>query len=111
MIAQAALLLLGRWDEGGDGAAHGLGARDALGLGVGVEGGNLLGRQVNDGAHGDNAVAQLSITLRQQHRLKLPDAIVWASARHVGALLVTRNTKDFPKGEPSVRFPYKVWRS
>jgi predicted nucleic acid-binding protein len=56
----------------------------------------------------DSPVAQLTITLRQQHRLKLPDAIVWASARHAGALLVTRNTKDFPKGEPSVRFPYGV---
>ena len=56
----------------------------------------------------DPAVAQLTITLRQQHRLKLPDAIVWASARRAGALLVTRNTKDFPKGEPSVRFPYKI---
>ncbi len=56
----------------------------------------------------DPAVAQLTITLRQQHRLRLPDAIVWASARRAGALLVTRNAKDFPKGEPSVRFPYKV---
>lgn len=56
----------------------------------------------------DAAVAQLTITLRQQHRLKLPDAIVWASAQRAGALLVTRNTKDFPEGEPSVRFPYKI---
>jgi len=56
----------------------------------------------------DPAVSQLTITLRRRHRLKLPDAIVWASARHADALLVTRNTKDFPPNEPSVRFPYKT---
>jgi predicted nucleic acid-binding protein len=56
----------------------------------------------------DAQVAQRALSIRREHRLKLPDAIVWASARHVGALLVTRNIKDFPKGEPSVRFPYKL---
>ena len=56
----------------------------------------------------DSAVAQLTIVIRREHRLKLPDAIVWAAARHLGALLVTRNTKDFPRSEPSVRFPYEV---
>ena len=56
----------------------------------------------------DPAVAQLTVAIRREHRLKLPDAIVWASAQHTNALLVTRNTKDFPEDEPSIRFPYKV---
>ena len=40
--------------------------------------------------------------------MKLPDAIVWASARRQGRLLVSRNTKDFPAGDPGVRHPYVV---
>ncbi|CAN5258248.1 type II toxin-antitoxin system VapC family toxin [soil metagenome] len=51
-------------------------------------------------------VARLSIALRQEHRLRLPDAIVWASARASHALLITRNTKDFPRKHPEVRVPY-----
>ena len=43
----------------------------------------------------DERVAREAIALRQEHRLKLPDAIIWASARLKDALLVTRNSKDF----------------
>jgi len=53
-------------------------------------------------------VAERAVALRKQHRIKLPDAIVWASAQEERALLVTRNTKDFPKGDPGVRHPYVV---
>jgi len=34
--------------------------------------------------------------------------IIWASARHAGVLLVTRNSRDFPPDHPGVRIPYKV---
>jgi predicted nucleic acid-binding protein len=51
-------------------------------------------------------VARDAIVLRRAHRIRLPDAIVWASARVESALLVTRNTKDFPKTDPGVRVPY-----
>lgn len=54
------------------------------------------------------AVAERAVRLRRMHRLKLPDAIIWASAQEVGGLLVTRNTRDFPTDEPGVRFPYEV---
>ncbi len=37
---------------------------------------------------------------------RLPDAIIWATAREASALLVTRNTKDFPADVPGVRVPY-----
>lgn len=54
------------------------------------------------------AVAEEGIALRRRHRLKLPNAIIWASARRAGALLVTRNARDFPESEPGVRIPYRL---
>jgi hypothetical protein len=56
----------------------------------------------------NDAVAEEAADLRRSHRMKLPDAVVWASARRDGRLLVTRNTKDFPAGDPGVRHPYVV---
>jgi hypothetical protein len=52
------------------------------------------------------AVAREAVNIRRTHRLRLPDAIIWASARANSALLVTRNTRDFPATEPDVRRPY-----
>ena len=51
-------------------------------------------------------VARQAVSLRKVHRMRLPDAIIWASAQSESALLVTRNTRDFPKGEPGLRVPY-----
>jgi hypothetical protein len=51
-------------------------------------------------------VAREAVALRRAHRLRLPDAIVWASARTESALFVTRNTKAFRADEPGVRVPY-----
>jgi predicted nucleic acid-binding protein len=45
-------------------------------------------------------VARGAIDLRRRRRIRLPEAIVWASARAESALLVTRNTKDFPRSDP-----------
>jgi predicted nucleic acid-binding protein len=56
----------------------------------------------------DSAVAEEAARLIRLHRMKLPDAIIWASARVEGRLLVTRNTRDFPAGDPGVRIPYRV---
>lgn len=56
----------------------------------------------------DDSVARRAVTLRQKHRLKLPDAIIWASAEVNAMLLVTRNTRDFPAGDPGVRVPYQL---
>jgi predicted nucleic acid-binding protein len=54
----------------------------------------------------DDAVSQETILLRQRTRLKLPDAIILATARIHGLLLVTRNYRDFPRREPDIRIPY-----
>jgi predicted nucleic acid-binding protein len=40
-------------------------------------------------------IVQKVIDIRQERRIKLPDAIIAATAIHYGAILVTRNTKDF----------------
>lgn len=51
-------------------------------------------------------IARGAVELRRSHRLRLPDAIVWATARDQSALLVTRDTKAFPEDEPGVWVPY-----
>jgi predicted nucleic acid-binding protein len=56
----------------------------------------------------DGKIAEGAVALRQAHRIKLPDAIIWASAQETGSLLVTRNSKDFPRRDPSVRVPYDL---
>ena len=53
-------------------------------------------------------VARQAVGIRRVRRIRLPDAIVWASARVESALLVTRNTKDFPGNDPGVRVPYVI---
>jgi predicted nucleic acid-binding protein len=53
-------------------------------------------------------IARESIELRKKYGMRLPDAIIWASAQINDALLVTRNTKDFPKKDPGIRVPYQI---
>jgi predicted nucleic acid-binding protein len=53
-------------------------------------------------------VASEAVQVRKKFRVRLPDAIVWATARTESCLLVTRNTKDFPSKEPGVRIPYSA---
>jgi predicted nucleic acid-binding protein len=54
----------------------------------------------------DARVGRLAVQLRRDLRLKLPDAIILASARSNGFLFVTRNHRDFPRKEPDIRIPY-----
>jgi predicted nucleic acid-binding protein len=51
-------------------------------------------------------VAREAAEIRHVQRVRLPDAIIWATARSESALLITRNTKDFPADAPGVRVPY-----
>jgi predicted nucleic acid-binding protein len=53
-------------------------------------------------------IAREAIRLRRSRRLRLPDAIILASAERESALLVTRNTRDFPAGIPGIRVPYRL---
>ena len=56
----------------------------------------------------DDAVSEVAVGIRRQHGIRLPDAIIWASALVVDGLLVTRNTRDFPVDDPGVRVPYSL---
>jgi len=54
----------------------------------------------------DDRVSEIAVALRRERRIRLPDAIIWASARQCDAILVTRNTRDFPEADPGIRVPY-----
>ncbi len=56
----------------------------------------------------DTAVAEESVFLRRTTKLKLPDAIILATARVHGLQLSTRNTRDFSAADPTVRVPYEL---
>ncbi|MEO8538854.1 MAG: PIN domain-containing protein [bacterium] len=54
------------------------------------------------------AVADEAIRIRRTGRLRLPDAIILATARVHGLTLCTRNTKDFRRDFPEVQVPYEL---
>ncbi len=58
-----------------------------------------------------SAIAQKAVDVRRTNRLKLPDAILLATALVEGRILLTRNTRDFPRATSSVRIPYRPERS
>jgi predicted nucleic acid-binding protein len=53
-------------------------------------------------------VAERAFSVRKQRKLKLPDAIILATAEIADRLLITRNTRDFPAKDASVRVPYRL---
>ena len=76
-------------------------------VGARSEGGVLEGRFLNRFRVVDvQGVAALSVARRREGHLKLPDAVVYATAQSKNCLLVTRNTKDFDVTLPNVRIPY-----
>lgn len=56
----------------------------------------------------DGVVAEEAVRLRRDLRVKLPDAIIFATARVHQLELATRNTKDFRRGERGVFVPYRL---
>lgn len=55
----------------------------------------------------DEEISVRAASLRRERpRLKLPDAVIFASALTRGRVLVTRNIKDFPANIPGIRVPY-----
>ncbi len=55
----------------------------------------------------DERIAGEAVRLRRAGRMKLPDAMVYATALHHRRPLATRNTRDFPPGTPGVIVPYE----
>jgi predicted nucleic acid-binding protein len=56
----------------------------------------------------DLAVAETAVRLRRTHHIRLPDAIIWATAQTKNAVLVSRNTKDFNPDWDGIRVPYRI---
>jgi len=53
-------------------------------------------------------ISEQAVLFRKKLRIKLPDAIILATAEIEDLLLITRNTKDFPPHFPRIRVPYKI---
>ena len=53
-------------------------------------------------------IADEAVRIRRATRMKVPDAIVYATAREEGCLVVSRNTKDLKAEWPDVRVPYQI---
>ena len=59
----------------------------------------------------DARIAEMAVQMRQlRPRLRLPDALVWATARARGLTLMTRDAGDFPADEDDVVAPYTLDR-
>ncbi len=56
----------------------------------------------------DQAIARETVQLRQRHGLKVPDAIILATASIHGLTLATRNSRDFPLSLGGVVHPYSL---
>ena len=56
----------------------------------------------------DEEIAEAAADIRHRTRLKLLDSLVLATAQVKGAILITRNTKDFPAQMPGIRVPYTL---
>jgi len=56
----------------------------------------------------DDAIAAETVRLRQRHGLKVPDAIILATARCGTLTLATRNRRDFPVERGDVLHPYEL---
>jgi predicted nucleic acid-binding protein len=54
------------------------------------------------------AIALESVRLRQRHGIKIPDAIILATARCAALKLATRNSRDFPLTLGGVLHPYQL---
>jgi len=53
-------------------------------------------------------VADLSVSIRKQYKIKIPDAIIYASAQSLSAPIITRNIKDFKPHWNGVIVPYEL---
>ena len=54
----------------------------------------------------DSRIAAAAADIRYRTHMKLLDALILATAQVNGAILITRNTKDFPAQMPGIRVPY-----
>ncbi len=51
-------------------------------------------------------IAERAAILRKTTRLKLPDAIILATAQLEACTLITRNSRDYDANDAGISFPY-----
>lgn len=56
----------------------------------------------------DQRIASAAADLQFRMRMKMMDALILATAQVNGAILITRNTEDFPAQMPGIRVPYTL---
>ena len=56
----------------------------------------------------DSRIAATAADIRHRTCMKLMDAYILATAQVNGAILITRNIKDFPANMPGIRVPYTL---
>ena len=56
----------------------------------------------------DIPVAREAVGLRRKHKIRLRDALIWATAQVHRLVLVTRNRRDFPSGQAGIHVPYRL---
>lgn len=53
-------------------------------------------------------IANLAVKIRRDTGMKVPDAIIYATAKNQDCVIVSRNTKDLSPDWPDVRVPYQL---
>jgi len=53
-------------------------------------------------------IAEIAVEIRKKNKVKLPDAIIWATAKYKNSLLITRNIKDFSMQSADIKIPYYI---
>ncbi len=56
----------------------------------------------------DMEIAKEAVIIRKNYKMKLPDALIYASAKIADIPLITRNIKDFNPDWPDIHVPYSV---
>jgi predicted nucleic acid-binding protein len=56
----------------------------------------------------NDEIAELAALLRIERKMKLPDAIIYATAKQAKLTLLTRDEKGFDAALPDVKIPYKL---
>jgi predicted nucleic acid-binding protein len=55
-----------------------------------------------------DVISEKAVAIRRTTGLRIPDAIILATAVTENLLLVTRNSKDFGPASPGIRVPYRL---
>ena len=56
----------------------------------------------------NDEIAEIAVNIRKENKIKIPDAIIWATAKYTDSLLITRNTKDFQELGADIKIPYNI---